>query len=143
MNTDSYPSVYSAATPHPHHCHLDYPSIHHPSMSLQPLWTLATFSVSCSHTQSVGLLGWGMSPLQSRYVHVEQHKYRINAHRHQCLEWYWNPRSQCSSGRRRSMACTAQPLRSAVTLWLSSSLQTLSPSLFRHQFVIDVDGAKE
>jgi hypothetical protein len=32
------------------------------------------------------LLGRGISPSQGRYLHKEQHKQRINAHRHQCLE---------------------------------------------------------
>jgi hypothetical protein len=35
----------------------------------------------------VGLLGRGISPSQGRYLHTEQHKRRINAHRHPCLEW--------------------------------------------------------
>jgi hypothetical protein len=30
--------------------------------------------------QSVGLLGRGISPSQGRYLHMEQHKHRINAH---------------------------------------------------------------
>jgi hypothetical protein len=30
------------------------------------------------YTQSVGLLGWGISPSQGRYLHTEQHKHRIN-----------------------------------------------------------------
>jgi hypothetical protein len=34
------------------------------------LWTLAAFSVSYSHTQSVGLLGRGISPSQVRYLHM-------------------------------------------------------------------------
>jgi hypothetical protein len=34
-------------------------------MALQPLWTLAAFYVSQSYTQSVGLLGRGISPSQS------------------------------------------------------------------------------
>jgi hypothetical protein len=42
-------------------------------------------------TQLVGLLGRGISPSQGRYLHTEQHKYIINAHRHPCLEWYSNP----------------------------------------------------
>jgi hypothetical protein len=42
-------------------------------------------------TQLVGLLGRGMSPSQGRYLHTEQHKYRINAHRHPCFEWDSNP----------------------------------------------------
>jgi hypothetical protein len=33
------------------------------------------------HTQSVGLLGWGISPSQGRYLHTGRHKHRINAHR--------------------------------------------------------------
>jgi 2-C-methyl-D-erythritol 4-phosphate cytidylyltransferase/2-C-methyl-D-erythritol 2,4-cyclodiphosphate synthase len=32
---------------------------------------------------------------------TEQHKHRINAYRHPCLEWNSNPQPQCSSGRRR------------------------------------------
>jgi hypothetical protein len=33
----------------------------------------------------------------------DQHKQRINAHRHSCLEWDSKSRSQCSSGSRRFM----------------------------------------
>jgi hypothetical protein len=50
-------------------------------MAVQPFvgpWPL--FSVSWSYTQSVGLLGRGISPSQGRYLHTEQHKNRINAH---------------------------------------------------------------
>jgi hypothetical protein len=36
-------------------------------------------------------------------TYTGQHKYRINAHKHPCLEWDWNPRSQRSSGRRQLM----------------------------------------
>jgi hypothetical protein len=64
------------------------------------LRTLAVLSVSWSYTQSVVLLGRGISPSQGRYLHMEQHKHRINAHRHPCLEWDSKPRLQCSSGRR-------------------------------------------
>jgi hypothetical protein len=42
-------------------------------------WALASFSVSWSYTQSVGLLGRGISPLQGLYLYTEQHKQRINA----------------------------------------------------------------
>jgi hypothetical protein len=38
------------------------------SMAVEPLWTLAAFSVSLS-VQSVGLLGRGISPPQGRYLH--------------------------------------------------------------------------
>jgi hypothetical protein len=48
--------------------------------------------------QSVGLLGRGISPSQGRYLAQTQNK-----HRHPCLEWDSNPRSQCSSGRRYFM----------------------------------------
>jgi hypothetical protein len=41
---------------------------------------LAAFLVSWTYTQSVGLLGRGISPSQGRYLHTEQHKHRINAH---------------------------------------------------------------
>jgi hypothetical protein len=67
------------------------------SMTLQPSWTLASFSVS------VGLLGGGISPSQGRYLHTEQHENRTNAHRHPCFEWDSKPRSQCSSERRQFM----------------------------------------
>jgi hypothetical protein len=67
-------------------------------------WTLAAFSVSESYTQSVGLLEWGISPSQGRFLHTDQHKHRINAFRHPCFEWDSNlKRSQCSSGRRQFM----------------------------------------
>jgi hypothetical protein len=55
------------------------------------------------HTKSAELPGRRISPSQSHYLHTEQHKYRINAHRHPCLEWDSNPRSQCSSAPRRFM----------------------------------------
>jgi hypothetical protein len=63
-------------------------------------WALAGFSVSCTFTQSVELLGRVISPPQGRCLHTWQHKHRINAHRHPCLEWDSNPRSQCLSGRK-------------------------------------------
>jgi hypothetical protein len=47
------------------------------------------------YTQLVGLLGWGISLSQDRCLHTEQHKHRINAHRHLCHEWDSNPRTQC------------------------------------------------
>jgi hypothetical protein len=55
------------------------------------------------YVQSVGLLGQGISQSQGRYLHTEQNKHRINAHRHPCLEWDSNQRSQCSSERRQFM----------------------------------------
>jgi hypothetical protein len=43
------------------------------------------------YTQSAGLLGRGISPSQGRYLHTEQHNYRITSHRHPCLR----PRGHC------------------------------------------------
>jgi hypothetical protein len=56
---------------------------------------LAAFSVSWSYTQLVGLLGRGISPSQGLYLHIEQHKHKINAqqYRELCLVWDSNPRS--------------------------------------------------
>jgi hypothetical protein len=45
-----------------------------------PFSGLGRFSVSWSYTQSVGLLGRGISQWQGRYLHTEQHKHRIKAH---------------------------------------------------------------
>jgi hypothetical protein len=56
-----------------------------------------------SYTQMVGLLGRGISPLQGRYLHTEQHKHRVNAHRYPCLECDSNPRPQLSRDRRQFM----------------------------------------
>jgi hypothetical protein len=62
---------------------------------------LGRFSSFLIYTQSVGLLRRGISLSQGRHLQTEQHKHRINTHRHPCLEWDSNPQSQCSSGRRR------------------------------------------
>jgi hypothetical protein len=42
------------------------------------LGDLGSFFSFFTYTQSVGLLGRGMSPSQGRYLHTGQHKYRIN-----------------------------------------------------------------
>jgi hypothetical protein len=42
-------------------------------------------------TQTVGLLERVIGPSQGRYLYTEQHKHRINAHRHPYLEWDSNP----------------------------------------------------
>jgi hypothetical protein len=39
------------------------------------------------YTQSVGLLGRGISPLQGRYLHTEQNKQNKSTQKHPCLEW--------------------------------------------------------
>jgi hypothetical protein len=44
---------------------------------------------------TLGMTPWtGISPLQGHYLRAEQHKHRINANRHPCLEWDTNPWSQ-------------------------------------------------
>jgi hypothetical protein len=71
-------------------------------MALQPFrpWPLFNFLI----LYTVDKTPWtGISPSQGRYLSTEQHKHRINAHRHPCLEWDSNPRPQCSSRRRRFM----------------------------------------
>jgi hypothetical protein len=52
------------------------------------------------YTKLVGLLGGEISPSHGRYLYTGQHRHKINAHRHQCVEWDSNPLSQCLSGRR-------------------------------------------
>jgi hypothetical protein len=54
------------------------------------------FSFVIIFTQTVGLLGWGISPSQGRYLRTGQHRYP-------CFEWDSNPRSQPSSERRQFM----------------------------------------
>jgi hypothetical protein len=68
--------------------------------SLLKLFRFFSFLI---YTQAVDLLGLGISPSQDRYLHTEKHKHRINTHRHPCLMWDSNPRSQCQSGRRPFM----------------------------------------
>jgi hypothetical protein len=78
------------------------PQCHHLSVyGSTGLVDLGRFFSFLIHTHLVGLFGRGIGPSQGRYLHTEQHKHRINAHRHTCLEWDSNPRSQCSSGRRQ------------------------------------------
>jgi hypothetical protein len=59
--------------------------------------------------QSVGLLGWVMSPSHGRYITQTQNK-----HRDPCLEWDSNTRSQLSSERKQFLPYTARPLWSAL-----------------------------
>jgi hypothetical protein len=65
---------------------------------------LGRFSGFLIYIQSVELLGREISPSQGDYLRTEQHKHRINAHRHPCLEWDSSPRSQCSGGWRWLMS---------------------------------------
>jgi hypothetical protein len=55
------------------------------------------FSFVIFFTQTIGLLGRVISPSLGLYLHTEQHKHRIKAHRHPRLEWDSNPWSQSSS----------------------------------------------
>jgi hypothetical protein len=71
------------------------------------------FSFLISYAQSVGLLGWEISSKQGLCLYTGQEKCRINAHKHPCLEWDSNRRSQCLSGRGQLIPYTARPLRSA------------------------------
>jgi hypothetical protein len=90
--------------------------------------------------QSVGLLWRGISSSQGRYLHTEQHKQRIKAHRHPCLEWDWKPRSQRSSERRQFMPQTARPLWSAMkllTILKWSRVEKLHDLLFKLNTSLD------
>jgi hypothetical protein len=91
------------------------------------------FSFVIFFTQTVGLLGQVISPLQGRYLHAGQHKHRINAHRHPCLECNSKPWSQRSGEWRQFMPQTARPLWSAYegyncTKFLISGLAIVSCS---------------
>jgi hypothetical protein len=57
------------------------------SMALQPFEPGRFYSFSILYT--VGRTPWtGNQPVgRPLYLHKEQHKHRINAHRHQCLGW--------------------------------------------------------
>jgi hypothetical protein len=75
------------------------------SLSL-PLWLYSPLDFGrffnfLIYIRLVGLLGRGISKSQDRFLHTDQHKHRINADRHPCLEWDSNLRSRCSSERRR------------------------------------------
>jgi hypothetical protein len=79
-----------------------------------PLLDLGRFLSFLIYTQSVGLLGRGISLLHGLYLHTERHEHRINAYRHPYIEWDTNPWPQCLSGRRQFMPQTARPLWSAM-----------------------------
>jgi hypothetical protein len=83
----------------------------HSSVALQPFFGLCPhFQFRNLHTQSVGIIGRGISPSQGLYLHIGQHKHRINTYNHPGLEWDSNPRPQRSSGRRQFMPQAARPL---------------------------------
>jgi hypothetical protein len=72
------------------------PSIHD---STALLLDLGRFSVSWSLTQTVGLRGWGISPPQGRYLHIQDSTNRINAYRYPWLKWDSNLRSSAWAGK--------------------------------------------
>jgi hypothetical protein len=77
----------------------NYSSFINTSVSLQPFvgpWPLFQFL-------NFYTVERGISPSPGRYLHIAQHKHRINAHRHPSLKRDSNPRSQCLSGRRQFM----------------------------------------
>jgi hypothetical protein len=72
-------------------------------------WTLAPF-FNFLILYTVGrTLSTGNQPVARQYLHTEQHKNRVDAHRHLFLEWNSNPRPQCLSGRNQFMPQTARP----------------------------------
>jgi hypothetical protein len=82
-------------------------------MALQlSVWPLPPFEVSWCYTQTVRLSERGISPSQGLYLHTEQHKHKINAHRHLCLELDSKPRSELPKERRHFIPQTARPLSS-------------------------------
>jgi hypothetical protein len=85
------------------------PSIHPYIYGSIAFVDLGRFFSLLIRTQSVGLLGRGISASYGSYLHREQRKHR-KKRRHPCLKWDWNTRSQCSSGRRLFMSYTEQPL---------------------------------
>jgi hypothetical protein len=83
-----------------------------------PLGDLGRYFSFLICSQSLGPLRRGFSPSQGPYLHTEQNNYRINAHRHSCLEWDSNQWSQYWSGRRQIMP---QIARSLWSTWFSLS----------------------
>jgi hypothetical protein len=55
-----------------------------------------------------GLLGRVINPSQGRYLHTGQQKQNKRTHKHPCLEWDSNPRSQRSRERRQFMPYTVR-----------------------------------
>jgi hypothetical protein len=74
-----------------------------PTWSIGHPWNVLFHFSFLNLRQSLGHFKRGISPTQSHYLHTGQHKHRINADRHPCLEWDSNLRSQRSSGRRHFM----------------------------------------
>jgi hypothetical protein len=72
--------------------------LYSPLLDLGSLWSFLIL-------YTVGRTPWTGDQLITRSLPT----HRINAHRHPCLEWDSDPRSQCLSGRRRFMPQIMQP----------------------------------
>jgi hypothetical protein len=77
---------------------LIYLSIYRSLCGSTILEDLGRFFSFLIYTKSAGLLWRWISPSQGRYLHIEQHKHRMNAHRHPCLKWHSKSKSQWSKG---------------------------------------------
>jgi hypothetical protein len=98
------------------HCSTDANSFIHSSVALQASVRPRPLFQFLDPIHS-GTTAWtGISPSQGPYLHTEQQKDRINRHRHPCLEWDSNPRSQWLSERKQFMPQTARPLRLVLML---------------------------
>jgi hypothetical protein len=102
----------------------------HLSVALQPpfFWALPLLQFrNLFFTQSVGLLGRGISPSQGRYLRTGQQKHRTNGHRHPCLEFNSNPRPQCSSEPRHAAGHCDRRLRIySLIAWRNETLYWLT-----------------
>jgi hypothetical protein len=66
-------------------------------------WPWSLFQFLNLSTKLAGLLGQRISPSQCCYLHTEQDKHRISAHRYPYRKWDSISRSPCSSRRRHFM----------------------------------------
>jgi hypothetical protein len=82
------------------------------------------------YTQSVGLLGRGISPSQGHYLHTVQHKHRISSQRHPCLEWDSKPTSSVFE-----RAKTVHALDRAVTVIGTTCCTFINPNISQFYIV--------
>jgi hypothetical protein len=80
-------------------------------------WTLVAFFSFLNYYTVGGTPSTGDKPVARPLPAHRTAKHRINAHRHPCLKWYTNPRTQCLSRRRQFRPWTAQSLWSANNLY--------------------------
>jgi hypothetical protein len=94
----AFPNSFLMRFYHWNHCLPIYLWLYSPCLP----WPLFQFR----NLYTVGRTPWtGDQSIGGRFVHTEQHKHRINAHRRPCLEWDSDLRSQYSSGRRPRGQC--------------------------------------